>query len=118
MTEAGVDRPSRRAQSSLICEGVVPQHPPRQKGAIEREHVELRRVLEKGTSFDGLTQRRLDLVLCHVNSYSRPARGDKSPVEVFEFIYGEGVAARLGLRRIPANEVTLTRKLLEIELPE
>ena len=89
-----------------------------QKGAIEREHVELRRVLEKGTSFDGLTQRRLDLVLCHVNSYSRPARGDKSPVEVFEFIYGEGVAARLGLRRIPANEVTLTRKLLEVELPE
>ena len=89
-----------------------------QKGAIEREHVDLRRVLEKGTSFDGLTQRLLDLVLCHVNSYCRPARGDKSPIEVFEFIYVEGVAARLGLRRIPANEVTLTRLLLETELPE
>lgn len=89
-----------------------------QKGAVEREHVELRRVLEKGTSFDGLTQRLLNLVLCHVNSYCRPARGDKSPIEVFEFIYGKGVAARLGLRRIPANEVTLTHLLLETELPE
>ncbi len=89
-----------------------------QKGAVEREHVELRRVLEKGTSFDSLTQRRLDLVLSHVNSYSRATRGDRSPLEVFGFIYGEEVAAKLGLRRIPPNEVTLTRKLLEVELPE
>ena len=45
-------------------------------------------------------------------------RGDRSPFEVFGFIYGGEAAAKLGLRRIPPNEVTLTRKLLEVELPE
>jgi len=89
-----------------------------QKGAIEREHVELRRVLEKGTSFDDLTQRRLDFVLCHVNSYARASRADRPPIEVFGFIYGEDVAPRLGLRRIPPNEVTLSPALLAMDMPD
>ena len=43
----------------------------------------------------------------HINSYSRESLGNKSPYEVFSFLYGEDILKRLGCTRIPANEVTL-----------
>lgn len=83
-----------------------------QKGSVERNHEFLRLVLPKGTSFDGLAQADIDTVLSHVNSYSRPALNDKAPFDLFSFIYGESLLARLGLRRIPANGILLKPALL------
>lgn len=83
-----------------------------QKGSVERNHEFLRLVLPKGTSFDGLAQADINTVLSHVNSYSRPALNDKAPFDLFSFIYGQDLLARLGLRRIPANGILLKPALL------
>jgi len=83
-----------------------------QKGRVERNHEFLRLVLPKGTSFDALAQADINTVLSHVNSYTRPALGDKAPFDLFAFIYGASLLAGLGLRRIPANEIVLKPSLL------
>lgn len=83
-----------------------------QKGRVERNHEFLRLVLPKGTSFDALTQDDINTVLSHVNSYTRPALGDKAPIDLFAFIYGQDLLAALGLRRIPANRIVLKPSLL------
>jgi len=83
-----------------------------QKGRVERNHEFLRLVLPKGTSFDTLTQDDINTVLSNVNSYTRPALGDKAPFDLFAFIHGASLLAGLGLRRIPANEIVLKPSLL------
>ena len=81
-----------------------------QKPHIERFHNELRRILQKGTSFDPLTQEKINLTLSHLNSYPR-----KAPYDLFVEKYGEEGKAfldKLGIVRIPANQVTLHPFLL------
>lgn len=88
---------------------------PGQKGGIERNHHEMRRVLVKGVSFDDLTQKDVDLVLSHVNSYHRLELGGMSAFEMMRFCYGEEYVAsarKLGLAEIPAEKVNLTPALL------
>jgi IS30 family transposase len=88
---------------------------PGQKGGIERNHHEMRRVLVKGVSFDNLTQADVNLVLSHVNSYHRLELGGMSAFEMMRFCYGEEFvesAREFGLVEIPANEVNLTPALL------
>ena len=86
-----------------------------QKPHIERFHNELRRILQKGTSFDPLTQDQIALALSHLNSYPRESLGWRTPYDAFvEKHGGQGRAflARLGIVRIPANQVTLHPFLL------
>jgi len=83
-----------------------------QKPHVERNHELLRLILPPGASFDALDQERIDLAMSHVNSYSRPVLNDKSPHDLFAATYGEGTLARLGQRRIPANDITLKPSLL------
>ena len=42
-----------------------------QKGGIEVTHEFIRRVLPKGTPFDELHQSDIDLMVNHINSYTR-----------------------------------------------
>jgi transposase, IS30 family len=83
-----------------------------QKGHVERNHEFIRYILPKGTSFDGLAQGDIDLMMSHINSYSRPALNDKTPFDLFTFIYGEDIPGRLGMRKIPANDIVLKPALL------
>lgn len=81
-----------------------------QKPHVERNHEEMRRILPKGTSFDALDQDDVNVVLSHVNSYSRASLGNSSPYDEFVRTYGyEGrqFLSRLGIAKIPANEITL-----------
>lgn len=48
----------------------------------------------------------------HINSYSRPELGDKSPYEMFEFYYGRKILDLLGVHKIPANKIELKSSLL------
>ena len=61
-----------------------------QKGAVERNHEFIRLFLPKGSSFDGLVQTQINLMMSHINSYSRPSLHDKTPYEMFAFLYGDG----------------------------
>jgi transposase, IS30 family len=85
-----------------------------QKGAVEKNHEEIRRVLPKGTSFDNLNQTQINLMMNHINSYSRPSLNDKTPFDVFKFIFSEDAIEKLGLTLIQPNEICLKPSLLKI----
>lgn len=89
-----------------------------QKGSCERNHVELRKVLPKGTSFDGLTRADCALLMSHVNSEPRPSLAGLSPIRMFRLAYG-GLAERLldalGVEEIGPGELNLTPSLLARE---
>lgn len=85
-----------------------------QKGAVEKNHEEIRKILPKGTSFDNLEQKDITLMMDHINSYSRPSLNDKTPYDAFEFIYGKDIAKKMGSTLIPPNEISLNPKLFKI----
>lgn len=88
-----------------------------QKSQLERNHELIREVLPKGTSFDGLTQKKVNLMMSHINAYVRLSQSDKTPYEVFEFMYGKGVAEKLGISKIDPRRVYLKPSLVGIIQP-
>ncbi len=86
---------------------------PGQKGSAEKNHEFIRCVLPKGTSFDHLTQKDIDLLMDNINSYSRESLGNKCPYDMFEFLYGSKILSMLNCHKIAPNEITLTPALLK-----
>lgn len=84
-----------------------------QKPSVELNHELIRKILPKGTSFDHLSQADINLMMSHINSYSREKLNDKSPFEMFSFLYGKDVLDKLGLFRVPPNEILLKPSLLK-----
>lgn len=84
-----------------------------QKPNVELNHEFIRRILPKGTSFDRLVQDDIDLMMSHINSYSREKLNDMSPADIFRFLYGPSLLEKLGQRNIPANEIVLKPSLLK-----
>jgi len=86
---------------------------PYQKGSVENNHEFIRRIIPKGKSMDELDQEKINLMMCHINSYARKNLGDRSPYEVFELFYGRHILDALGAMLIPPNEIVLKPKLLK-----
>lgn len=84
-----------------------------QKGSCEVNHELIRRVLPKGTSFDNLTQEDINLLMSHINSYKRKKLNDSSALELFNLLYGEIIASKLGIIYIESNSINLTNSLLK-----
>ena len=84
-----------------------------QKPEIESGHRLIRMVLPKGTSLNCFTQKDIDLLMSHVNSYRRRSLGGKSPIEVFAGLHGNKIIRLLGLKLIADNEITLKPSLLK-----
>lgn len=57
-----------------------------QKGKIEKNHEELRKIFPKGFDFNLINQEQLNLALNHVNNYPRPSLNNKTPYELFSVI--------------------------------
>ena len=87
-----------------------------QKSQIERNHEIVREILPKGVSFDSLTQDKAHLALSHVNAYIRYVNGNRTPYDVFEFLYGAGTAEKLHISKIDPKEVILKPRLVGIEI--
>lgn len=85
-----------------------------QKGGCEVTHEMIRRVLPKGKSFDHLTQSDIDLMMSHINSYTRKKLGNQSPYQLFSSFYGEDLLVKLNIRQIAPNDINLTPKLLNM----
>lgn len=83
-----------------------------QKGGCEVTHEMIRRIIPKGTSFDHLTQKDIDLMMSHINSYTRKKLNNRSAHQLFSTIHGEDVLLKLHQKLIPANEINLTPALL------
>ena len=89
-----------------------------QKGACERNHVEIRKLLPKGAGlrFDRLSPADLALAMSHVNSEPRGALGFSTPARAFRAMLGEDAAALLdayGVEDVPLAELDLTPGLIE-----
>ena len=52
--------------------------------------------------------------MSHINSYKRKELGDKSPYEMFKFLYGEKILKYFGLELIPGDEIILTPVLMKL----
>jgi len=86
---------------------------PDQKGAAENAHALVRRVIPKGTPLDGYCQDDISLTMNHVNSHVRKSLNDRSPMEVFGFVYGKDVLQKLGAELVPPDKVMLRPELLK-----
>ena len=89
-----------------------------QKGACERNHVEIRKLLPKGAGirFDRLAPADLALAMSHVNSEPRGALGFATPARAFRAMLGEDAAALLdayGVEDVPLGDLDLTPGLIE-----
>ena len=89
-----------------------------QKGACERNHVEIRKLLPKGAGlrFDRLSPADMALAMSHVNSEPRGALGFSTPARAFRAMLGDDAAALLdayGVEDVPLAELDLTPGLIE-----
>ena len=85
-----------------------------QKPHIERIHVELRKIIPKGTSFSKLTPSDVTLALRHVNSEPREILDNKTPFDVFTGKNEKKLLDLLHLSPIPPDDVMLSHKLLNL----
>lgn len=90
-------------------------HPssPFEKGACEVNHELLRRIFPKGTSFDDLTQKDINIVMSHINSYKRKKLNNLSPYEMFSTIYGKDTLDKLNILKVEPNDINLTKDILK-----
>jgi IS30 family transposase len=86
---------------------------PQQKGALEQEHSLIRQIIPKGMSFDHLQQEDIAKMNSHITSYARPGLGDKTPQEVFSFLFGQDLLQCFGLERVKPEDVILNNTLLQ-----
>ena len=78
---------------------------PDQKGAAEKNHVELRKLLPKGTSFDAMSPYELAEICSHVNSTIRKGCGNATPFALAKMVFPQELFDNLGLREIPPQDL-------------
>ncbi|MDO5649965.1 MAG: IS30 family transposase, partial [Gallicola sp.] len=83
-----------------------------QKGAVERANREMRRILPKGYSLQNLEQEDVIRLSSHLNSYSCPCLGNKSPYEIYSMSFTEQPLRALEIEKIPPKEIILNPKLM------
>jgi IS30 family transposase len=83
-----------------------------QKGACEKNHVELRKVVPKGTSLQAMDSKTLSLICSHVNSTIRKGCGNATPFHLAFACLPQGLFEKLGLWLIPALDVIAAPNIL------
>ena len=91
-----------------------PQRPD-QKGGCEKNHVELRKIVPKGTSIDGLglDQWVVAGICSHANSSMRLSIGDASPMALAKAALPASLLEGLGLELVPPDEVETRPELVD-----
>lgn len=89
---------------------------PYQKGSAERNHEFIRYFIPKGSDFSPYSQSDISLMMDHINSYKRESLGNRSPYEMFSFLYGDNVLKLLECHPIPPQEVTLNQSVFRKEV--
>ena len=84
-----------------------------QKGAIEKNHEYIRYVLPKGTSFDELTQEKVNILMSNINNTSRDILNGETPYTATLTILKEEQMEKLGTIKIEADEVNLSPSLMK-----
>ena len=84
-----------------------------QKPHVEKNHVLLRRILPKGTSFKDLTKAQVALVTSHINSVARELFDNQTPFDLFVGENEKKLLELLDLSPIAPDEVYLKPALLK-----
>ena len=84
-----------------------------QKGSIEVNHTLIRRIIPKGTSMDSYSQEDISLIMDHIISYGREIINDRTPYDMFEFLYGNKPLRKLGANLIHPDDIILRPSLLK-----
>ena len=83
-----------------------------QKPHVENNHNYIRDIIPNSYPMEILSQTDIDLMFSHINSTPRRSLGDKSPFELFCFLYGDQSAAALNINVISRDLVTLKPSLI------
>ena len=86
-----------------------------QKPHIEKNHVLLRRIIPKGTSFAPLLDQDVNIMLCHINSVPREIFDNKTPFELFQGKEEKKLLELLSLFPVAPDEVVLKPALLNLK---
>ena len=78
-----------------------------QKGKIEKNHVELRKIFPKGTDFNNYSQKDLDKALSYINSYPRKSLNLNSPIDVVKTTKPECVLELNLAKKIALKDIEL-----------
>ena len=89
---------------------------PYQKGSAERNHEFIRYFIPKGADLSAYSQSDISLMMDHINSYKRESLGNRSPYEMFSFLYGDELLKQLECHLIPPQEVTLNPSVFRKEV--
>jgi len=79
-----------------------------QKAAAEKNHVELRKKIPKGTRLDSISQHEVSEAFSHVNSTPRRSLFGAAPMQLAKALLPHELLDMLGLYEIPPDEVDLT----------
>ena len=90
-------------------------HPssPFEKGSCEVNHELLRRIVPKGKSWNPYTQKDINLMMSHINSYAREKLNNKSPLLLFTTLYGEDTTNILSIGRIEPDDINLSSSVIK-----
>lgn len=83
-----------------------------QKPHVENGHNYVRDIIPNGYPLGDLTQDNINKMFSHINSTPRLSLGDKSPFEVFSFLYGSNVPGLLNISEISRDDVILKPSLI------
>lgn len=83
-----------------------------QKPHVENNHNYIRDIIPNSYPMVNLTQNDIDKMFSHINSAPRLSLGDKSPYEIFCFMYGKESADALNIIGIPRDSVVLKPSLI------
>lgn len=94
-----------------------------QKGACEKNHVEIRKLLDKRlkVSFDKLDVIDVSHLMSHVNSEPRASLCNKTPVEMFRWLYQDTadlILETFGIEHISYDELILKPQMFNLERKE
>ena len=69
---------------------------------------EVNKLLDKSNKLiTKANQEKIDLMFSHINSTPRESLGDKTPYDIFTFIYGKDLADKLNIQKIEKDEVCM-----------
>lgn len=98
-----LDRTGRTRLNIFYCDPMQSS----QKAHVENNHNYVRDIIPNGYPLDKLAQSDIDVMFSHINSTPLRSLGDKSPYEMFSFMYGGNAAAALNISNIPRDSVVL-----------
>jgi len=84
-----------------------------QKGRLEKSHEFIRYIIPKGRSMHNLTDEKVRLMTCHINSVARDGLNGQTPFDLAELLLSKKVLTSLGLQKISPDCVILKPALLK-----